>query len=220
MQRMSFLIAAMLLLAACASSTAPTATPAVTVTPQQLAENPAAAEENVTGGNPPAQTGSDQLTPNATLAGDTETYTGEAYAFDYPATWFVSEGDDGAALTSFAVEGDLMTEGLNVTPDQSLMTFSEADASYETQADTLLTELNRDGIEILNETEFQLSGGQPAYRVQYVDSTNGEIVAVFTELNDQPLVIIGYGNLVIFDNILNTLRPADLAAEATTEVEQ
>lgn len=214
MHRIFTVIAAGLVVTACATTTN-TATPAITATAETLTENQQAAEENAPASNSASDTGSNVATPSHidpanALAGATETYAGETYAFDYPMDWFVNEDTNGdAALTSFEVEGALNTDELGLSPDEMLMTFTSADESYEMEADILLTELAREGVEVLAEMEMQLPNGAPAYRVQYMDSIRGETVTVFTEVADQALVINGYGNLVIFDNILNTVRPTD-----------
>jgi hypothetical protein len=168
-----------------------------------LDDNQEAAQENAPSANIPDSTGGE------TLGGATETFAGDTYAFDYPVGWFVSGDGAAATLTSFDAEGETDATAIGVTTDQTLITFNSTNGTLQENADTLLTELARGGNEVLTEGAVQLPTGAEAYRVQYVDASRGEMVALFTEVADQALVVQGYGNLIVFDNIINTLRPVD-----------
>ncbi len=174
--------------------------------------NQAAVEEGSRGASQPP----DMVDTSGEIGGNPETFVAEdmGFAFNYPEGWQVTgEGSDPIILTSFEPEEN--GQG-GIDPDQTKIDFVPEEGSVEERAAAQREAIEEGGGEIRQDVDFELPGGYSAVRIQYAMEDGQEQVVVITEVEDQPLLIAGYGNLLLFDQIINTLRPA-LEGEGTEE---
>lgn len=149
------------------------------------------------------------------LGGDTETYTDTqaGYAFDYPAQWYMQGGEGSPAIvTSF----EPVTDGTGgIDPAQTKIDFVPQAGSTDvaTLAAAQATMITDQGGEILQEANYILANGTPATRIEYQTEAGAAQVVLVTTVGETPLLVAGYGNLVAFDEIVNTLRVAGTVDE-------
>jgi hypothetical protein len=152
---------------------------------------------------------------------NTQTYHNTIVGFelDYPMGWIIDTSNEASGtiiLWSRKVEGpgvdgvpadvakiDIVNPEVSVKSLDELVTWEEqiiADASNV----------------VVSETRLQLSSGLAAVFLQ--GSQAGELTALLTVVNDQPLIIAGFGDVSRFMDIVQTLRvePAKSAAASIT----
>ncbi len=154
------------------------------------------------------------------ISGNIDTFTGDGmnFSFDYPSDWYV-QGDTGnpVILTSFEPE-DLGQGGID--PDQTKIDFVPVTetGTVEERAAARRQEIEQGGGEIRQDGNYELAQGYNAVRMLYYTDEGREQIVLVTEVEGQPLLIAGYGNLLLFDPIVNSLRPAlEVTQEATEE---
>jgi hypothetical protein len=144
--------------------------------------------------------------PVMTMPSDAPTYRNDAIGFEltYPQGWIIEEAGDTDILWSEKPSGP----GHDGVPSNIV----KIDITTEPNATVTLEELvarqkqiitNSNG-KILLEEAVTLPSGLTAVRLGI--SGFGESVALWTVINGHPVMLTGYGDLVRFDAIANTLR--------------
>lgn len=143
------------------------------------------------------------------------TYVNEhaGYAFDYPAEW-VLKGEPSPDSYNYVItiQSFKTGRGGSVPADQAKLDFvtcNSAECNTLQAVQARIDEQVAAGmLEILSEETWTLAGGIPAIRRQVVGEMGVEVASLITEFDGKALRVSGYGDMVAFDEIVHTLRPA------------